>query len=30
MRSTEWLPASRSVLVPLRSTGTDRATGGHR
>jgi adenylate kinase family enzyme len=30
MRSTEWLPASRSVLVPLRSTGTDRATGSHR
>ena len=30
MRCTEWLPVSCSVLVPLRSTGTDRATGSHR
>ena len=30
MRCTEWLPVSCSVLVPLRSTGTDRATGRHR
>ena len=30
MRCTEYLPASRSVLVPFRSTGTDRATGSHR
>jgi hypothetical protein len=30
MRSTERLPASCSVLVPLRSTGTDHATASRR
>ena len=30
MRCTEYLPVSCSVLVPLRSTGTDHATGRHR